>query len=92
MAGKKKREFKNPSKENLSLGAAIKEFRKAIKNSQEELASLSGLDRTYISLIERGQRSPTYSTIFQISVALKISLIELISRAVEIYNQMELED
>ena len=92
MAGKKKREFKNPTKENLSLGAAIKEFRRAIKKSQEELAGLSGLDRTYISLIERGQRSPTFSTIFQISTALQIPLIKLISRAIEIYELLELSD
>ncbi|MBP7509518.1 MAG: helix-turn-helix transcriptional regulator, partial [Prolixibacteraceae bacterium] len=39
------------------------------------------LDRTYISLLERGLRQPTLTTIFKISSALKIrpsKLIEII--------------
>ncbi|MCZ2259415.1 helix-turn-helix domain-containing protein [Sporosarcina sp. G11-34] len=38
--------------------------------SQEELAFKSGLDRTYISLLERGKRKPTINTIFAISIPL----------------------
>lgn len=45
-------------------------LRKNKKWSQEELAAKSGLDRTYISMIERGKRSPTITTIFKLCDAL----------------------
>lgn len=77
MAGKKKRDFKNPDRENLALGSAIRDFRKEQQKSQEELAEETKLDRTYISLIERGQRSPTFSTICNICAGLNISLSTL---------------
>ncbi len=34
--------------------------------TQEELAFRAGLDRTYISLLERGIKSPTLTTFFQL--------------------------
>lgn len=47
--------------------------------SQEQLAIKSGLDRTYISLIERGKRSPTLSVMAKIANSLDIHLTQLIS-------------
>ena len=38
----------------------------------------SGYHRTYISLLERGQKSPSLQTIFNLSKALKIEPAELI--------------
>lgn len=38
-----------------------------------------GLDRTYISLLERGQRQPSLKSLFAICVALKISPSEMLS-------------
>jgi transcriptional regulator with XRE-family HTH domain len=46
--------------------------------SQEGLAELSGLHRTYISGIERGVRNPTLSIILQIANALKVRPSELL--------------
>jgi DNA-binding XRE family transcriptional regulator len=40
------------------LGKILQEERKAKKISQEKLAKLTGLDRTFISLIENGKRNP----------------------------------
>jgi DNA-binding XRE family transcriptional regulator len=41
-----------------TFGEALREIRKEQHVSQEQLALDSGLDRTYVSLIERGVQSP----------------------------------
>jgi transcriptional regulator with XRE-family HTH domain len=61
------------------FGKILQEEQKAKKISQEKLAKLTGLDRTYISLIENGKRSPTFSTILKICSALEIDPSELFS-------------
>lgn len=45
--------------------------------SQDALANASDLDRTYISLLERGHRSPTLDTLFSLARGLNISLTEM---------------
>jgi transcriptional regulator with XRE-family HTH domain len=62
------------------FGKILKEERKAKKISQEKLAKLTGLDRTFISLIENGKRSPTFSTILKVCSALEIPPSELFVR------------
>lgn len=62
------------------FGKILQEERKAKKISQEKLAKLTGLDRTFISLIENGKRSPTLTTILKICLALEISPSELFSK------------
>jgi len=54
------------------FGKILQEERKAKKISQEKLAKYTGLDRTFISLIENGKRSPTFSTILKICSALEM--------------------
>lgn len=61
------------------FGKILQEERKAKKLSQEKLAKLTGLDRTFISLIENGKRNPTFSTILKICSALEIEPSELFS-------------
>lgn len=46
--------------------------------SQEELAELSGLHRTYIGAVERGQRNITLLNAEKISHALGVTLAELV--------------
>jgi transcriptional regulator with XRE-family HTH domain len=55
-----------------SFGKIILKYRSEKKISQETLATLSGLDRTYISLLERGKRNPTLKTIFKLAKALEV--------------------
>jgi transcriptional regulator with XRE-family HTH domain len=62
------------------FGKILQEERKAKKISQEKLAKLTGLDRTFISLIENGKRSPTFSTILKICSALEVLPSELFSK------------
>lgn len=52
------------------LAANMKRLRKARGWSQEELAAEAGLDRTYVSGIERTVRNPTITVLDRISVAL----------------------
>jgi len=70
-----------------SFAQVLKKYRKAASYSQEKLAHLCGLDRTFISLLERGQRRPTLHTIFIISKNLGIKPSELIQEVELIINE-----
>lgn len=60
------------------FGAVLKRLRGDRGLSQEAFAHDSGLDRTFISLLERGKRQPSLSTVFQIANALNISAEDLV--------------
>lgn len=62
------------------FGRVLCDLRQKRGISQEKLAFDSGLHRTYISLIERGVKSPSLRTIFQISRALKVKPSVLLSK------------
>ena len=64
----------------LAFGSEIKKARKALRKSQETLAFDAEIHRTYVSLIERGQKSPTLTVIVRLSKALKVKPSELIRR------------
>lgn len=59
-------------KPEIAFGIIMKQHRKELKLSQEEIADLSGLDRTFISLLERAQRQPSLNTIISIARSLQI--------------------
>lgn len=56
------------------LGERIKLLRKEANISQEKLAELAGLDRTYINSVENGRRNISIINIEKIAKALEISL------------------
>lgn len=60
------------------LGSVISKLRRELQLSQEELASISGLHRTYVSLLERGCKSPTVATLEGIAQALGVPMSRLI--------------
>ena len=62
------------------FGLVLKDVRREKGLSQEELGFESGYHRTYISLLERGLRSPSLSTIYRLSASLGISPSELIKK------------
>ena len=62
------------------LGAAIRRERVALGISQEELANRSGLQRTYISDLERGTRNPSVGSIQKIAGALQVPIAKLFER------------
>ena len=59
------------------LGLSIKLARVRKELSQEELAELAGLHRTYIGMVERAERNITVINLVQIAKALDISLDKL---------------
>ena len=61
------------------FGKRVREERTRLGISQEELGFQTGLDRTYISGIERGKRNPSLQNIGKIAKALKVSTSELFS-------------
>lgn len=63
-----------------AFGIVLVESRKKANLSQEALAHECGLDRTYISLLERGRRQPTLKTLFLISSALQLTPSDVISQ------------
>lgn len=61
------------------FGERVKELRQARKLSQEELAFKTGVHRTYLGGIERGERNPSLRNIAAIAEALGVTLAELFS-------------
>ena len=65
------------------FGQILKKYRKKINLSQEKLSQESELDRSYISLLERGLRQPSLTTILVLSKALKTTAAKLIAEVEE---------
>jgi transcriptional regulator with XRE-family HTH domain len=66
-----------------TFGEVLKEERQKQGLSQEALAFKSGLDRTFVSLIERGKRQPSIDSLFKLSKALSVKASQLIERLEE---------
>ena len=58
----------------LSIGSKIRETRKNKSISQEQLALLTTIDRSYLGRIERGEVSITIEKLYQISQTLNVDL------------------
>ena len=61
------------------LAANIREFRQQHGLSQEQLADLCELHRTYIGSVERGERNVSLSTLEVLATALRIGVPELLT-------------
>ena len=61
------------------FGQRVRQLRKDCGWSQEDLAAASGLDRSYMGGIERGERNVALRNLEAIAVALDISLSELMN-------------
>ena len=74
-------------KPETAFGQILRQLRKNVKFSQERLSQESGLDRTYISLLERGLRQPSLTSILQLSKALNVSPAEIVSAVEAMLNE-----
>ncbi len=59
------------------FGSNVKKYRLERNLSQEQLAEKSGLHRTYISAVERAERSISLDNIQKIALALNIEVDKL---------------
>ena len=62
-----------------AMGRKINSIRTGLNMTQQDLAEASGLDRTYISMVERGRQNLTMGAIVKIADALNVPVAELVS-------------
>ena len=61
------------------VGKTLRDQRLELRISQEALAAMAGLDRTYVSQLERGIGNPSLRTLSLLAAALKIELSDLLA-------------
>jgi len=71
-----------------AFGKVLREIRQKHSLSQEDLGFESGYHRTYISLLERGRKSPSLNTVFQLAAALGVSPSEIVKRTEDRVSQV----
>jgi transcriptional regulator with XRE-family HTH domain len=60
------------------VGGHVKRIRQEKGLTQEQLAAASGFSQQYISGLEQGRRNPTIVTIYELSLALAVSYLDLL--------------
>ena len=60
-----------------ALARRIRSLRERQGMTQEDFAQKSGISVSFASLLERGERSPSYETLVQVAGALEVSMAEL---------------
>jgi transcriptional regulator with XRE-family HTH domain len=65
------------------FGANVRRYRVAAGLSQEAVAVKMGVDRAYVSGMERGQQNVTLLTMWHLSEALGVRPVDLLDEAVE---------
>jgi transcriptional regulator with XRE-family HTH domain len=65
------------------LGANVRRYRKLKGMTQEELALEAGMERSYVSDLERGQRNPSVRALGRLADALSIEPKSLLDGAVK---------
>lgn len=64
---------------NIKFGKRVVELRKLKGIPQEDLAFRCNIQRSYMGVIERGEKSVTLNTIEKIAKGLNVSIIELMN-------------
>jgi len=67
------------------FGEVLFRYRVEREISQEELAFEAGVDRTFISRLERGVRQPTITTLIGLGQALNVSAADMVKEAEKLY-------
>jgi transcriptional regulator with XRE-family HTH domain len=64
---------------SIKFGEKVRELRTSKNLSQEELADLANVHRTYIGMVERAEKNITLVNIEKIAKALNVNITELLS-------------
>ena len=64
-----------------AFGEVLRRIRHKRHMSQQDLADRSGYHRTYIGLLERGGKSPSLRTIWNIAKTLQVNPSEVLKQA-----------
>jgi transcriptional regulator with XRE-family HTH domain len=65
----------------IALGEAIRHARNQQGISQEKLALMAGVDRSYVGRVERGDNNVAVLTLLKLAHALEVSVTELMKKA-----------
>ncbi|WP_412756282.1 helix-turn-helix domain-containing protein [Legionella bozemanae] len=71
----------------VKIGQQIRNIRRAQGYSQEEFAAITGLGRTYMGRVERGEQNVSIQNLIQIALALNVEVGNLIPPLVELYKK-----
>jgi transcriptional regulator with XRE-family HTH domain len=63
------------------LGPHVQQLRKKKRLTLDQLAAMSGVSRSMLSQIERGETNPTFATLWNLTRALGVELAELVGGA-----------
>ena len=75
------KQLRKPSRELMDILADnLRVYRKSKHLSQEELADMCDLHRTYVGSVERGERNVTLSSLETLASALGVSVPELLTK------------
>ncbi len=66
------------SKIQAAFGNHLRKIRGNVGISQEKLAEIAGLHRTYVSSVERGERNVSLETIERLAIALGCTMASLL--------------
>ena len=70
----------------VKIGAKIRELRLAKGYSQEGIADASGMGRTYLGRVERGEQNISIQNLIQIAFALEVEVAELLPCLSDLIN------
>lgn len=71
---------------SIKIGNRIRQIRHSKGVSQEELALVAGINRSFMGQLERGEKNATVKTIEKICIVLEVTLHEFFSFEQEIPN------
>lgn len=62
----------------IQFGQLVRKYRKEKNMSQEQLALLCNMDRSYLGRIERGEVNPTLEKIYELAKSLGVNVKDLL--------------
>lgn len=75
------------SKDAVRFGAIVNRLRTERRWTLEDLARFSGMNSTYLGVLERGLNMPTLATIFQLAKVFGIDAAEIVREVESARNE-----